>query len=151
MKKASTAETADLVELMGEFYVESGYRLNRRLATTTFEALLSDSRLGHAWLIQSQGKTAGYVVVLMGFSMEHRGLIAYLDDLFIRPAFRRVGLGTAALELVRSFCVRLDARAIYLEVGADNAAAQAVYRQMGFVNVERQLMALRLADPTHAV
>ena len=85
----------------------------------------------------------------MGYSMEYGGLIAYVDDLFIRPAFRRAGLGTESLKSVRSFCADLEARAIYLEVGRDNTAAQAVYRQMGFVNVERQIMALPLADPTH--
>lgn len=79
------------------------------------------------------------------------GLIAFLDDLFIRPAFRRAGFGTEALKAVRAFCANLEARAIYLEVGRDNTPAQAVYRQMGFVNVDRQLMALQLADPTHAV
>jgi len=38
-----------------------------------------------------------------------------------------------------------------VEVGRDNAVAQAVYRQVGFEAVDRQLMALRLADPTHVV
>lgn len=150
LKKASTAETAELVELMAEFYAESGYPLNRRRTTATFATLLSDSRLGHAWLIQSDGETAGYIVVVMGYSMEYGGLIAYVDDLFIRPAFRRSGLATEALKYVQPFCAGLEARAVYLEVGVANAAAQAVYRQMGFVNVERQVMALQLADPTHA-
>ncbi len=150
LKKASTQETEQLVELMAEFYAESDYPLNRRRATATFATLLSDPRLGHAWLIQVDAEIVGYVVVVMGYSMEYGGLIAYVDDLFIRPAFRRAGLGTEALKAVRSFCTNLEARAIYLEVGRDNTAAQAVYRRMGFVNVERQIMALQLADPTHA-
>jgi len=100
LKKASTRETEQLVELMAEFYAESGFPLNRRHATATFTTLLSDPR---------------------------------------------------PLKFVRSFCTTLEARAIYLEVGRDNTPAQAVYRQMGFVKVDRQLMALPLADPTHAV
>jgi hypothetical protein len=31
----------------------------------------------------------------------------------------------------------------------DNAPAQAVYRRVGFIQTDRQLLALRLADPTH--
>ncbi len=150
LKKASTQEAEQLVELMAEFYAESGYPLNRQRATATFSALLADPSLGHAWLIQAKGSVAGYVVVVMGYSMEYGGLIAYVDDLFIRPAFRRAGLGTEALKVVRSFCTSLEARAIYLEVGVENVAAQSVYQQMGFVNVDRQIMALQLADPTHA-
>ena len=36
-----------------------------------------------------------------------------------------------------------------VEVGYENAAAQSVYRRIGFEKTDRQLMTLRLADPTH--
>ncbi len=38
---------------------------------------------------------------------------------------------------------------MHLEVGRDSSAAQTVYRRMGFVNTDRQLLTLQLADPTH--
>jgi hypothetical protein len=34
-------------------------------------------------------------------------------------------------------------------VARDNAPAQAVYRRAGFAGNDRQLLTLRLADPTH--
>ena len=36
-----------------------------------------------------------------------------------------------------------------VEVGHDNAVAQAVYRHVGFETDRSRLMTLRLADPTH--
>jgi ribosomal protein S18 acetylase RimI-like enzyme len=81
--------------------------------------------------------------------MEYGGLSAVIDDLFIKKAFRRKGLGTAALTEVRAFCEKLGIRAMLLETGSDNEPAQALYRRIGFVKTDRQLLALRLADPTH--
>jgi ribosomal protein S18 acetylase RimI-like enzyme len=81
--------------------------------------------------------------------MEYGGRDAFIDDLFIRPAFRGKGLGRSALAEVRSAALSLGVRALHLEVGRDNSAAQALYRRAGFEDSGRQLLTLRLADPTH--
>jgi ribosomal protein S18 acetylase RimI-like enzyme len=81
--------------------------------------------------------------------MEYGGRDAFVDDLFIQAGFRGAGLGAATLAEVRTYCVERGVRALHLEVGRDNAAAQAVYRRAGFVDTDRQLLTLRLADPTH--
>jgi ribosomal protein S18 acetylase RimI-like enzyme len=139
-----------LVDLMAEFYGESRYPLNRRRAAEAFATLLTDEQLGKVWLIQTQSKDVGYLVVTLGYSMEYGGRDAFVDDLFIRPAFRNQGLGTQALAEARAFWAAQEVRAVHLEVGRDNAAAQALYRRAGFEDTERQLLTLRLAEPTHA-
>ena len=149
MRKALPNDIQRLVAFMAEFYAEGGYPLNRRRATEAFAALLADDRLGHVWLIQSDSLDVGHVVLTLCFSVEYGGLIAFVDDLFVQAPFRRAGLGTAALAGVRDFCAERGVRALFVETGPDNAAAQAVYRRAGFVNTDRQLLALRLADPTH--
>jgi hypothetical protein len=57
--------------------------------------------------------------------MEYGGVIAFVDDLFVRPPFRRAGLATAALAQVRNFCMEQGVRALFVETGRDNVAAQA--------------------------
>jgi GNAT superfamily N-acetyltransferase len=134
---------------MAEFYAEGGYPLNHERATEAFAALLADERLGQAWFIQAGTLDVGHVVVTLCFSMEYGGLIAFVDDLFVQRAFRRAGLGRAALEEVKDFCASHGVRAMFVETGHDNAAALAVYQRVGFVNTDRQLLALKLAEPTH--
>lgn len=134
---------------MAEFYAESDYPLNRDRAAQAFSALLADERLGHVWLIGADSQDVGYIVLTLGYSMEYGGLDGFVDDLFIRAPFRGAGLGTAALDEVREFAASLGVRALHLEVARDNAAAQAVYRRAGFVDTDRQLLTLRLAEPTH--
>jgi GNAT superfamily N-acetyltransferase len=149
MRKAWPDDVEQLVALMAEFYAEGGYPLNDRRAAEAFTTLLADERLGQVWFIQADSQTVGHVVVTLCFSMEYGGLIAFVDDLFIQRPFRRMGLGAAALTEVCDFCAKRGVRAILVETGRDNAAAQAVYRRVGFVNTDRQLLALTLADPTH--
>ena len=149
LRKASPDDIQPLVALMAEFYAEGGYPLNGLRAPEAFATLLADDRLGQVWLIQADTQDVGHVVVTFCFSMEYGGLVAFVDDLFIQRAFRRAGLGTAALREVRDHCTALGVRALFVATGPDNVAAQALYRRVGFVNTDRELLALSLADPTH--
>src|SRR5881396_719699 len=119
MRKALPEDVARLVALMGEFYAEGGYVLDHGRAAEGFAALLADERLGQVWFIEADAKDVGHVVVTLCFSMEYGGLVAFVDDLFVQRAFRRAGLGAAALEGVKDFCASHSVRAIYVETGHD--------------------------------
>ena len=149
MREAVVGDVRTLVELMAEFYAESDYVLDRRRADAAFTVLLSDPRLGRVWLIEQASAAVGYVVVTFVYGMEYGGLMAFVDDFFVRPAFRNSGLGTAALAAARDACAMLGVRAMAVEVAGDNDPALAVYRRTGFAMTDRKLMVLALAAPTH--
>lgn len=149
MRRAFPNDVPQLVTMMAEFYAESGYPLNHQHATEAFATLLADDRLGHVWFIQADGQEVGYVVLTLCYSMEYGGLSGFVDDLVVQIPFRRAGLGAAALTEVSAFCTELGVRAIHVETGRDNAAAQTLYRRAGFTQTDRELLALRLASPTH--
>lgn len=135
--------------MMDESYAEGGYALIHQRATEAFATLLADDRLGFVWFIQANGQDVGYVVLTLCYSMEYGGPSAFVDDLFVRLPFRRAGLGTAALTELRDFCAERGVRAIHVETGRNNIAAQTVYHRVGFTDTDRQLLALKLANPTH--
>jgi GNAT superfamily N-acetyltransferase len=152
MRRATTNDIPVLLGLMDEFYAESGYHLDHELAACAFGAILADERLGYVWIIQTEHQDVGHLVMTLRYGMEYGGLIACLDDLYVRPAYRNRGLSTAALTEVRNLCERVGIRAMTVEVGHSNAPAQKVYRRVGFADAEgRQLLAVALAAPTHAV
>ena len=91
MREAVFGDVRTLVELMAEFYAESDYVLDRMHADAAFTALLSDPRLGRVWLIEQAAAAIGYVVVTFVYGMEYGGLMAFVDDFFVRPAFRTSG------------------------------------------------------------
>ena len=149
MRAAQAHDVPRLVEFMASFYAESDFVLDRERAAAAFTALLADPRLGRVWIMQHEAVDVGYVVVTFAFGMEYGGLIAVVDDFYVEPAFRNKGIGTAGVAEVRRVCSREGIRGMSVEVGGENAAAQAVYRHAGFVHLDRALMGLRLAAPTH--
>ncbi len=156
-REASADDLGTLVELMAEFYAESGFALDRERAAGAFAVLLDEARLGRVWLVErdvdgpAPREAAGYVVVTFVYGMEYGGLMAFVDDFFVRPEARGRGLGTIALAAVRDRCAELEVRALWVQAGAGNAAAQAAYARAGFAPVDRQLLLLPLAVPTHEI
>ena len=149
MRPADLSDRERLLDLMADFYAESGYVLDRSNAEVAFATLLGDLRLGRVWLIEQDLQVVGYIVVTFVFAMEHGGLAAWVDDLYVEPSARGAGLGTSALAAVRESCAELGVRALAVEVGHDNAVAQAVYRSAGLKPIDRGLMMASLADPVH--
>ena len=58
--------------------------------------------------------------------------------LAVAPAARRQGVARALLAAAMTAGRERDARTMFLEVAVDNAAAQALYRQAGFVEAGRR-------------
>ncbi len=143
IRRADPSDVELLVQLMAEFYSESGYDLDQDRAASAFGDLLSDPSLGRVWIL---GESVGYVVLTLGYSMEYGGRDAFVDDLFVRKAHRRAGLGSAVSETVLDECREQGVKAIHLVVGRDNVAAQALYRKFRFADNDRQLLTCRLGS-----
>lgn len=143
---ASSLEVPTLVELMREFYAESHYPLDRDWAARSFFALLADRSLGAVWMARAGGEAVGYVVLTLRFGMEHGGLQASIDDLFVRPAHRRAGHATALLRALVDECHRRGVVALHVEVAEANDAAIALYRRFGLASRtdRREVLARRL-------
>lgn len=124
---AGHGEIPLLVDLMEEFYAESGYALDREWSRASFRHFLSDPSLGRTWVLFDGTEPAGYVVLTVRFAMEYGGLEGFIDDLFVRPAHRRRGIAQHAINTLLDECRRRGIRALQVEVDRDNAAAYALY------------------------
>lgn len=72
--------------------------------------------------IYANGEKAGYFRLILG-EME-----AELDDLYVLPAFRNQGIGTAVLQ----HCVSITHTPIFLYVFKNNSEAIKLYSRIGF-------------------
>jgi ribosomal protein S18 acetylase RimI-like enzyme len=145
VRRATKNEIPVLVELMRDFYAESKFSLDGDWAVRSFDQLLQSTERGAAWISFRGSDPAGYVVLTTRHSMEFGGLDGFVDDLFVRPAFRRQGVGASLLtELLRE-CSKRRVLAVHIEVGSDNAPAQALCRRFGLSNNGRQLFTARVA------
>jgi ribosomal protein S18 acetylase RimI-like enzyme len=128
---ATSDDVGELVELMREFYAESNHQLDAAWAKKSFLQLLSEPGLGGVWIVRRDGAIAGYVVLTLGYSMEHGALRGYIDDLFVKPAFRRQGIAHALLSELMEQCRRRGCKSTHVEVDGQNAAALGLYGRFG--------------------
>lgn len=145
-RRAGPEHADAILPMMQAYYAEDGYAFDPERSRAALLGLLADARLGEAWLAVEDERALGYVVVCLGWSLEHRGRDAFIDELFVVPEARRRGLGRRLMALAIERCRALGVRALHLEVERANTKAQALYRDLGFADTERRLMSKRL-DP----
>jgi ribosomal protein S18 acetylase RimI-like enzyme len=143
-RPAGAADEATLLALMREFYAHERLAFEESAARAALRGLLEDAARGRVVLIEVEGAVAGYLAVCFGWSLEFQGRDAFVDELWLREAFRHRGIGARALEVAAELCREAGVRALHLEVERGNARAQEVYRRAGFVLREHHLMTRRL-------
>jgi GNAT superfamily N-acetyltransferase len=126
---------------MAQLYADSEPPFDAARARRATEALLREPEFGGVWMMELDGTVAGYIVVLLGYSLEFGGRFGLLDELFVVEAHRRSGLGNAALAFAGEQCHARGWQALRLEVGQKNDRAISVYRRSGFQMHDRFLMA----------
>ena len=77
------------------------------------------------------GEPAGFCLWFYNFSTWRGRLGIYLEDLFVRPAYRGHGIGTALMALLASRCVEQGLERMDWAVLEWNALAIGVYRGVG--------------------
>ena len=106
----------------------------------SLETFLANAKLGQAWLLWLGERPAGYVILTLGYSFEFRGRDAFIDELYVEPEFRSMGLGRRAMEFVEEKARAMDVNALHLEVDRGNDPAIKLYRRKGYEDHGRHLM-----------
>jgi GNAT superfamily N-acetyltransferase len=135
-----------LVGMMREFYAEANYALDVGWAATAFTTLLKGDSRGAIWIASEKDDPVGYVVFTFRFSMEFGGADAFIDDLFVRPKYRRRGAGRAMLAAAFDEIRLRGMLAVHVETGYENVAAKALYGSFGLQDRKRLLLTARLTS-----
>jgi ribosomal protein S18 acetylase RimI-like enzyme len=127
LRRATADDVAALVLLMHDFYAESGHALDHEWAAASFRSLLACPDLGGVWIVHIDTSPVGHAVLSVRYTMEFGGLGGCIDDLYVKPNFRRIGAGQALLEALFAECRARGCKSVHVEVGASNAPALAMY------------------------
>src|SRR4029077_16509739 len=111
VRPAQLSDVTTLATLMIEFYAEADFTLDREAAQRTFEQLIRWPGRGCVWILECDAGVAGFVVLTLAYAMEYGGLRGFVDDFFVRLAFRKQGLGALALARVKAHCLATGVRA----------------------------------------
>ncbi len=144
LKTATLSDIESLVSLIRAYYTYDHIAFDESEIRRGLPTLLNDPKIGQAWFIQVDGRTAGYVIATYGYDLEFGGREATITDLFLHSEYRRTGLGTRTLQAVEREVHANGASTIELRVENDNHEAIAFYSKLGFQPSERISMSKRL-------
>ena len=134
-RNAVEKDLALFLELSQEFYHSAAvlHPIPVQYMESTFrEAMRSDVYI-LIRILEIGGEAAGYAILSRSFSSEAGCPVCWIEELYIRPAFRGRGLGAEFLTSVRE---EFPSARLRLEVEPENAGAVALYERLGFTPLE---------------
>jgi GNAT superfamily N-acetyltransferase len=143
-KLASESDAETLVALIRKYYEFDHIPFHEKEIRAGLPPFLSDSSLGHAWLIFNDEEIVGYTIVTYGFDLELGGRLATITDLYLDPSHRGKGLGFLTLKNIEDVCRRSGVLALELRVEQNNPRAFALYKKFGFKTHDRIPMSKRI-------
>lgn len=133
-----------IVSMMQDFYDIDNYLINIAESKQLFETFMANPNLGKAWLIYQDEEVVGYVILTFVFSFEYKGILAFLDELYIKNEHQGKGFGKLAVRFIQQESSQLNVKMLYLEVEEHNENAQKLYLAHDFVNHNRKILKHKL-------
>jgi len=148
--------TADDVPLVAQLIRElAEYEKLAHAAVATEDGLrgqlFGERPAAEVLIAEADGEPAGFALFFHTFStfLGKRGL--YLEDLFVRPAFRGLGLGRHLMAALARTAVQRDCGRFEWSVLDWNEPAIAFYRRLGAVGLDEWTVQRLEGDALHAL
>lgn len=134
MIRKMTESDRDLyIEMAEEFYHSDAvlHPIPRAHFEKTAEEALKSGTYAEIYLLEYDGEPAGYGLTARTFSQEAGGQVLWIEELYIREAFRSRGLGREFFSYLEENNKGVLSR-LRLEVEADNTRAISLYERLGY-------------------
>lgn len=133
VRKADASDISTLLPLVAaywDFESVSGFEVER--VAVQLERLLSEPTLGAGWIALVDNLPVGYLLAVYVFSLEHLGLTAEIDELFVVPSGRNAGAGSELLKVAEAEFTQIGCTNASLQLSLGNDAARQFYHRRGY-------------------
>jgi GNAT superfamily N-acetyltransferase len=138
VRVARGADAPALVALLGRQLADHSVRPTEAALAEAVDGLLRHPARGRLLVAEREGAVVGVAALSFVWTLEHGGRSAWLDELFVEPAHRGSGIGTALLDAAIRAARSAGARAIDLEIESGHERARALYERAGFARHARE-------------
>ncbi len=123
------------LELTKEFYSSSAveHEIAEENRINTFDHLMTDTPYAECVIIEYDGVPVGYALFAITFSQEAGGKTVWIEEAWIRQAYRSHGLGSELFDWAEEHFP--DCRRFRLEVEEDNVRAISLYEKRGYTRL----------------
>jgi GNAT superfamily N-acetyltransferase len=133
IRLATTADIAAVASLVQDYWVfESIAGFDRPRLESLLRGLIADPQRGACWVAGADGRLGGYLLAVFMFSLEHGGLMAEIDEVFVSPELRSAGVGSRLVSCAERDLAGRGMVRLQLQLGVGNARARLFYERHGF-------------------
>jgi ribosomal protein S18 acetylase RimI-like enzyme len=145
-KIATEKEIPEILTMMERFNAIDNYPFDKEQTKENLFQFLTDKNLGRAWVIKSDQLLIGYLILAFGFSFEHGGRDAFIDELFLKIEFRQQGIGKMTMDFIQEEASKLGVKVVHLEVERHNEKGVKLYKGKGFKDNGRMLLSKKVSS-----
>ena len=133
IRPAATADIAGVASLAQRYWeFESIGGFDRPRIEMLLGRLLTEPQRGACWVAESDGQLCGYLLAVFMFSLEHGGLMAEVDELFVAHDMRSTGVGSRLVAQAERNLAERGLVRLQLQLAVDNDRARRFYERHGF-------------------
>lgn len=136
--QATPAELSHVRGLLRAQFEDHAITLDEAAFDRGLIRMLQDPSLGRILLAIEGDHAIGLAVLAFTWTLEHGGLVAWLDELYVVPARREGGVGRHLLQEALRTAREAGCAAVELEVESDHARAENLYAREGFERLPRR-------------
>lgn len=145
VQRAQAGDQETMVDLLIAQMKEHRISWDRESVSQVVARVLSDVRYGFLFVAQVAGDVIGVTYVATILSLEHGGLVGWLEELYVSPESREQGVGEALLRGVLEQAGEIGLVALDLEVDVEHKRAESLYARLGFRRLSRSRWVMELA------
>lgn len=122
-----------------EFYINSAnefynsdavdHKIPIKNIEKTFNELMRSNEYAEGYIFEKDGEKVGYALLAKSFSQEAGGIVIWLEEIYILPQFRSLGLGGEFISFLKE---KQDYSRLRLELSPTNNRAYNAYQRHGF-------------------
>ncbi len=127
------ADTSELTEMVFALYAEDiyGEPMNPSKILQTIDFMVANPNSGRIIVFEADQLVVGYSILVSFWSNEFGGLLLYVDELFVKKAFRNQKIGARFFDYLAS-AKHIVHKGVFLEVSTENVKAAKFYLDNGF-------------------
>lgn len=131
IRQVTEADRALFLEMSREFYASDAvlHDIDEAFHERTFSELMRADVYAEGFILSYGGVDCGYGLLAKSFSREAGGTVIWLEELYIRAAYRGKGLGSFFFRYVEE---NRPAARYRLEVEPENEGAVRLYERLGY-------------------
>ena len=134
---AARRDQEDILALILDQLAKHSIRVDHEELAKSIDKVLANNELGIFLVARKAKGIVGLAYISFIWSLEHCGLSAWLDELYVVPDQRNLGIGRALLTEVARRAQEQGCSAIDLEVDQNLSRAENLYRRDGFKRLFR--------------